>query len=38
MQHDGSVNFGQGKLSKNAFQELRLWAGNLIHHKFSELA
>ena len=38
MQHDESVNFGQGNLSKNAFQELGLWAGNLIHHKFSELA
>ena len=34
MQHDESVNFGQGNLSKDAFQELGLWAGNLIHHKF----
>lgn len=32
------VNFGQGNLRKNAFQESALWAGNLIHHEFSELA
>ena len=38
MQHDESVNFGQGNLSKKAFQELGLWADNLSHHKFSELA
>ena len=38
MQHDQSVNFGQGNLSKNAFQGLGLWVGNLIHHKFLELA